>query len=243
MLCTQGLGYLVGIIFVKQEQIGLVIGMMIYINFCMFSNFYIAIKEIPEILQLFSSISFPNFIYNTNLIILYGLDRCSLDQSSLILYKIGLNDQQLWFNLEYLFVYTIVLRIFALIILYVKTNRFFNIKKTKKFSDIDFEIIKNDKKGNKILNQTSLKINYSNKFKEEKTSYQEFEKSDKNMNKNLSIAWIDLTLKQEKNLFSEEKIILKQLNGCIEFGTLNALMGPSGAGKTSLLKCLHGRNI
>jgi ABC-type multidrug transport system ATPase subunit len=42
-------------------------------------------------------------------------------------------------------------------------------------------------------------------------------------------------------MFRKEKIILNQLNGCVEFGSLNALMGPSGAGKTSLLRCLSGR--
>jgi ABC-type multidrug transport system ATPase subunit len=60
-------------------------------------------------------------------------------------------------------------------------------------------------------------------------------------NEKLSIAWIDLTLRIEKNLFRKEKIILNQLNGCVEFSSLNSLMGPSGAGKTSLLRCLNGR--
>ena len=52
---------------------------------------------------------------------------------------------------------------------------------------------------------------------------------------------MDLTLRNNKQFFIKEKIILNKLNGCIEIGTLTALMGPSGAGKTSLLKCLNGR--
>jgi ABC-type multidrug transport system ATPase subunit len=66
-------------------------------------------------------------------------------------------------------------------------------------------------------------------------------KIDSGLNKKLSIAWIDLTLRIKKDLFRKEKIILNRLNGCIEFGSLNALMGPSGSGKTSLLRCLNGR--
>jgi ABC-type multidrug transport system ATPase subunit len=62
------------------------------------------------------------------------------------------------------------------------------------------------------------------------------------MNSRLSIAWIDLTFKSQSLLFRKEKTILRQICGDIEFGSLNALMGPSGAGKTTLLKCINGRN-
>jgi ABC-type multidrug transport system ATPase subunit len=62
------------------------------------------------------------------------------------------------------------------------------------------------------------------------------------MNTRLSIAWIDLTFKSQSLLFRKEKTILRQICGDIEFGSLNALMGPSGAGKTTLLKCINGRN-
>ncbi|XP_054159025.1 ABC transporter G family member 6-like [Oppia nitens] len=60
----------------------------------------------------------------------------------------------------------------------------------------------------------------------------------------MAIAWTDLTLTVSESLFrlssSTDKTILRQLNGYFEFPSLNALMGPSGAGKTSLLKCING---
>ena len=56
-----------------------------------------------------------------------------------------------------------------------------------------------------------------------------------------SIAWVDLTFKVKNNLFGENKTILNRINGCVEFGSITALMGPSGAGKTALLKCLNGK--
>jgi ABC-type multidrug transport system ATPase subunit len=58
----------------------------------------------------------------------------------------------------------------------------------------------------------------------------------------LAIAWIDLTFKVNPLLMRKEKIILNGINGSVNFGSLNALMGPSGAGKTSLLRCINGRN-
>ena len=58
----------------------------------------------------------------------------------------------------------------------------------------------------------------------------------------LCVAWIDLTLKVNKTFFSSEKLILRDINGFTSFGTMTALLGPSGAGKTSLLKALNGMN-
>ena len=57
-----------------------------------------------------------------------------------------------------------------------------------------------------------------------------------------SIAWFDLTFKTKSIFGGKEKIILNKLNGSAEFGSLTAVMGPSGAGLTSLLKCLNGMN-
>jgi polar amino acid transport system ATP-binding protein len=62
------------------------------------------------------------------------------------------------------------------------------------------------------------------------------------MDKEIAIAWIDLTFSVKSFLMRKEKVILKRLNGSVDFGSLNALMGPSGAGKTTLLKCINGIN-
>jgi polar amino acid transport system ATP-binding protein len=62
------------------------------------------------------------------------------------------------------------------------------------------------------------------------------------MDKEIAIAWIDLTFSVNSFLMRKEKVILKRLNGSANFGSLNALMGPSGAGKTTLLKCINGIN-
>ena len=56
-----------------------------------------------------------------------------------------------------------------------------------------------------------------------------------------SIAWFDLTFKID-SIFHKKEIVLNKLNGCAQFGHLTAVMGPSGAGLTSLLKCLNGMN-
>ena len=63
----------------------------------------------------------------------------------------------------------------------------------------------------------------------------------------ICVAWQNLryevtTTNNRKftNLNFSKKLILRELNGAVEFHQLVALMGPSGAGKTSLIKCISG---
>jgi len=65
--------------------------------------------------------------------------------------------------------------------------------------------------------------------------------SELSIEKQIAVAWIDLTFRIKPLFMRKEKIILNSLNGSVNFGSLNALMGPSGAGKTTLLKCINGR--
>ena len=71
-----------------------------------------------------------------------------------------------------------------------------------------------------------------------------------NKNSDILLAFTNLTLYPKRSLLANPFIrqhhemtpILQNLNGQFNFGTLNAIMGMSGAGKTSLLKVLTGQN-
>ena len=62
------------------------------------------------------------------------------------------------------------------------------------------------------------------------------------MDNRISIAWRDLTLYRYSIWNNKSFVILNETNGLAEFGTLTAVMGPSGSGLTSLLHCLNGLN-
>ena len=58
------------------------------------------------------------------------------------------------------------------------------------------------------------------------------------MNDQVCIAWSDLTLFRSSLLSS--KVVLNSISGYANFGTITAVMGPSGSGLTSLLIALNG---
>ena len=62
------------------------------------------------------------------------------------------------------------------------------------------------------------------------------------MSNKVCIAWKDLTLYRHSIWKNKSSVILNAINGWAEFGTLTAVMGPSGSGLTSLLHCLNGLN-
>ncbi len=52
-----------------------------------------------------------------------------------------------------------------------------------------------------------------------------------------TLEWRGITLRHRRT----EKIIIQDLDGCFESGDFLTIMGPSGAGKTSLLSVISHR--
>lgn len=64
----------------------------------------------------------------------------------------------------------------------------------------------------------------------------------------IELRWSDLSYHAKTgslNPFSskKDKTVIHNLNGSIRNGQLTAIIGPSGAGKTTLIECLSGRRI
>jgi hypothetical protein len=89
----------------------------------LFSGFFIPVADMNDILQFISYGSYVKMAFETQVLAVYGLDRCDEKQQkwSAILYRMKIKENIDW-HIRVLVFLAIVWRIIALIILIIKTN-------------------------------------------------------------------------------------------------------------------------
>ena len=244
ILCSQSFGTIVGLILQGNQQLAVMTSMASYIVLTFFNNFIIPTKELVWIFQLFSDFTFPKHLFNSILIIFYGLDRCQSPIQSRVLYEYGITDNDLRFSLIFSIMILIFFKFFEFTLLAIITNWpqiKMNMVNVSKINKVKF------KPSQSVLSLNIIRMSDCISNEEELIGSQASNTTPNGYNEEkpllrhkLMIAWIDLTfgLKTKTN----QKVILQNLNGFVEFQTITAIMGPSGAGKTTLLKCLNGEN-
>ncbi|KPM03255.1 ABC transporter sub-family G-like protein 5 [Sarcoptes scabiei] len=185
----------------------------------------------------------------------FGIDRCDpQNEYSLVLKKYHINEEQIYWNLLPAIINIILLKFIGLLLMFwrfrLKTNRVESTTKNKKkiqtitlnrciSIDYDHVIVVPESTNN---NEPNLSLT------------QEQLKTREILEDKFMIGWRNLCLFASQSIYetrstprllystkTNERLILRNLNGQLRFGTLNALMGTSGSGKTSLLKVLNGR--
>ena len=246
-VCTEGIGHTIGIILINYHQIAVMLSLCLFLSLSLFANFFILIKDMPLLFQYMSEISFFKFLFSSILLIIYGQNRCSKEKSYIML-KYGINDNQLCNNYLKLMTYALSLRIIPFLVLYFKNNLKFRVNYIRNKNQISEESID--------LNSNYLTITECNEKEKDlaeedrqliialnNTNIKTVENGgQKSLKYRISIAWNRLTLKIPKSFLNKEKLILDNICGYFHFSSINAIMGCSGAGKTSLLKCINGLN-
>lgn len=273
------------IFLISDYQLSMMLSFAMTLTGCIFSGFPIRLHDIPKVFEYYSHLTPMKFVLNSQIVSIYGLERCPPNQTSKTLLEYHLNDDHLIdrynsYALIQLMAYRVMAfivllslkntKLYSLIVNYLKTK--FLIQKSDNFemkplvarhqqkeyydNPIDIDFNGDDIEMKPIERRHRRKRYYDNPleidFKDEtqdsdSSDYYSVHENDAKLyedidsNNLLSIAWIDMTLKIEKTFYSKEKFILRGIKGLAQFGTLTALMGPSGAGKTSLLRCLNGK--
>ena len=233
----------IGIIFAKNIKIALMVSLTYYFISFIFCDFLTPLYELNPILRLTQYFYF-NLTFRSLLIIIFG-ERCETESQALTYFRV--EEDQLWFYLRLIIYQAIICTIIGYIALIFKANnllfKIYSAINGSKHSKRTLEslrsydnpvcitTIESDEKQHD-KQEKCLEISISIISRPETIAQQE---------KSLALGWYDLSYSRSR-FFGNKKQILKQLKGKINFGSLTALMGPSGAGKTSLLRCINGIN-
>ena len=209
----------------KTKYLASTIALVIIFLSSGFSNFFQRVRDVDWI-NYVSQFVYIKYSIQGNTIAVYGLGRCGRGQTIKAYNEYGIDgDHQLSKNLIHLayFVSTFI------VVEYI----FINIKY------FNYNIL------------SKLNFGKSKQYDSEKPTIP------RKMNQNLicdnntissqmMIAWTDLSLSipitsSFYSLSRESLTIFNAINGSFAVQSLNALMGPSGVGKSTLLKCLNNK--
>ena len=251
--------HMISIILFRSRALCLLIALSYTVTQTILTDLFIPPSDLDDFLEGVTNISILKFTSEMALIAIYGFDRCPTYYMSKHLFFSNLTDDDIfWENSWYVWIQFCTFNAVSIVYLLLMQN-FDLFERLISFMNKGFSFKSNN--SNEIeLRYTSgttferfCYINEVDVTLEVKPSTSGWPQHRANKSykkqigsgyedKQLSIAWIDMTLRVKKTFFSNEKLILREINGFVRFGTLTALMGPSGAGKSSLLRCLNGLN-
>lgn len=123
VLCSQGLGFAIGIIANSNDKLAIVLAVGAYLINVMLCGFFAPIEELPEGLQWITNISFVKQTFEMMLFLVYGFERCGPGLIPSVLYQINIvEENKFWRNSIVLGFQVINYRFLALFVLLIKAN-------------------------------------------------------------------------------------------------------------------------
>ena len=228
------LASIIGTIFSKDNDFGIFIALLIIIKEVLFNNVILKIENSNLIFNILTEFDYLRYNFNSLLIIVYGLGRCSPGYRSKVLIEYDLEDEDNILN-KYIYrltFFVIFLTSIELIVFSLKSNLIsMNSLKTKyKIKCSPNSSLNNSETDIEVNGYDFVQNNYQDYFDE------------KPKDREVMIRWSDLSYSVKKFPLRSESIkLLDNICGYFQTQSLNAVMGPSGAGKTTFLKCINGR--
>lgn len=247
-LYMQSFGHLLLILAGDRIQIFMVLVQLCVTILFLFNGHFIILEQIGNPIGLMiSKLLATRYITNGVLYAFYGFDRCDnpINEYSVMLHKYSVDPENIFNHLKWVLINMLIIRILTLVFMWIRFS--FNgikPKMTRSTALIPIEYEKKKQNPVREIVSKNSKIKFTKRIiSENEIKFEQFCRG------KIHIAWRSLSLFGVRMLretpsvakFSNPKLILKNLNGQFRFGTLNAIMGTSGSGKTSLLKVLNGR--
>ncbi|XP_054158714.1 ATP-binding cassette sub-family G member 1-like [Oppia nitens] len=124
-LCSQGLGFTIGIVANTNDKLAIVLSVGTYLTYIMLCGFFAPIDELPESIRWITHGSYVKQTFEMQLFLIYGFDRCPQGLESSILYQNNLRESdKFWRNALILAIHTVSFRLTALLALLSKANTF-----------------------------------------------------------------------------------------------------------------------
>ena len=252
VLYGQSFGYLLIATCIDQFELLLLLSQVILVILSASNGLIVTIDLMDKPFhRTISHLLGSRYIADGYLYTYYGIDRCDPQtEYSQIMKQFFVDTDNIYSNMKNPMIVIIVVRIISIIVM---RWTFSNVNNGKIVSATKQEIL------TKILTP-AIEID----FHEKSTFVQIFDSNNNiepEMTKNefqqfctgrYIIGWRQLTLFATDTIYEVrptpeslddlgDKLILRNLSGQFQFGTLNAIMGSSGSGKTSLLKVFNGK--
>lgn len=246
-LYLQSFALLMSIIFSENFNVALIAGAFTAQALHVFSGSLYNLEQIENpAMKILANILNSKVPVNGWLYSFYVLDRCDSEKEiSYIMLDYGIDTTKIYSDVLKILTNIVLLRIITVIIMFF---RFSADLSTKRFLQSNIDKLKPISFNTAIdSGSENVNIDKSDVTRSKGIEELDFEKFTRGK---IMIAWRYVTLfattsiyeiRSAKEIKPDSKLILRNLNGQFRFGTLNALMGPSGAGKTSLLKVLNGQ--
>lgn len=234
----------------KSNVMAMVTANLIFVVLDTFNDYFVKVDElkIPALVWISNLVGF-NYINRYMIYTFYGIGRCNFNSGevSSVFEKYLVDPDKIGFYITRIITNILALKLLFFAVIFFKFNFFKIVSKILTFESRTENVYLEPKllfvKSQHLNNNNNIDLvtnSQMNKSKHE-LSFRKFSQN------KILIGFRNITLHKSNSIYEHHhsadsnSIILNNLNGHFCFGTLNALMGFTGSGKTSLLRVLNGQ--
>ena len=133
VLYFQSIGQICAILFSSDAKLAIMLAQTILCFLLMSSNVVVPVRLLHYSIQYISEFNFLRLALETIMLVLYGFDRCSESEISVVLYGMGISEQMFSQKIIHLILICILLKLFTLLLLIFKIN--FYLEDNRRLAD------------------------------------------------------------------------------------------------------------